>query len=200
MPASTSMHDRSAGRPAWSDMIGRLLTTGAVAGLVAGFTFILANMIYVTSQGMPAISPFLAIGTIFFFDDAPQMSLNYAITGVITHFSLAILFGMVFAAFVPLLRNWIALVAGAFVYGGLLYVINFLVFGNLIFEWFAPGNGGPDQVFELIVHPTTYGLVLVPFFLDFVRRGARTTETAGARDDEGFAAERPTARTAATAR
>jgi hypothetical protein len=50
-----------------------LLTTGAVAGLAVGFPFILANMIYATSQSalavpntpsLPAIAPFIDIGTI----------------------------------------------------------------------------------------------------------------------------------------
>lgn len=147
-----------------------LLTTGAVAGLVAGFVFILANMIYATSQGMPAIAPFLAIGTIFFFDDMPQMTLEYALAGLITHFALAILFGMIFAMLVPLFANVGALVGGALGYGLLLYLVNFLIFGNLIFEWFAPGGKGPDQIFELIIHPAAYGLLLIPFFIDRVRR------------------------------
>jgi len=59
-----------------------LLTTGAVAGLAVGFPFILANMIYATSQSalpvpntpsLPAIAPFIDIGTIFYFDDMPQL-------------------------------------------------------------------------------------------------------------------------------
>jgi len=94
-----------------------------------------------------------------------------AITGVITHFSLSVLFGLVFGLLVPMFSNGWALTAAGFVYGGLLYAINFLVFGSLIFEWFGPGEPrGPDQIFELIVHPTAYGLVLVPFFIDLVRR------------------------------
>ncbi|MGI8729491.1 MAG: hypothetical protein ACR2LK_05795, partial [Solirubrobacteraceae bacterium] len=65
-----------------------------VAGVAAGFVFILSNMIYATSQDLPAIAPFLAIGTIFFFDDKPMMTLEYALSGVMTHFSLSILFGV----------------------------------------------------------------------------------------------------------
>jgi len=151
------------------------LRTGAVAGLVAGVVFILANMIYATSQGLPAIAPFLAIGTIFFFDDMPMMTLEYALTGVITHFALALLFGMIFALLVPALPNVAALVGGALAYGLALYLINFLIFGNLIFEWFAPGGKGPDQIFELIIHPVAYGLLLIPFFVDMVRRSEQGT-------------------------
>jgi len=76
------------------------MTSGVVAGLAAGLVFILANMIYATSEGKPAIAPFLAIGTIFFFDDKPMMTLEYALTGVITHLSLSVLFGIIFAMLV----------------------------------------------------------------------------------------------------
>lgn len=156
---------------AQAEGLGNLLVTGSVAGLVAGFVFILANMIYLTSQGQPAIAPFLAIGTIFFFDDMPQMTLNYALTGLVTHFALSILFGMIFAMLVPMFSSAMALFAGAFAFGLLLYAVNFLVLGSLIFELFSPFvAGGPNQIFELIIHPLTYGLVLAPFFLSLVGR------------------------------
>jgi len=55
-----------------------------VAGLAVGLVFILANMIYATSQPalvdvptgpkLPAIAPFLDIGTIFYFDDMPLLT------------------------------------------------------------------------------------------------------------------------------
>lgn len=148
-----------------------LLTTGAIAGLVAGFVFILANMIYVVSNGMPAIAPFAAIGTVFFFDDRPMMTPEYVITGVITHFALSILFGIIFALFVPMFANAKALTLAALVYGLLLYAVNFLVLGSLIFEWFSPAKPtGPPQVLELILHPLAFGLVLVPFFSGMVYR------------------------------
>jgi hypothetical protein len=76
---------------------------------------------------------------------------------------------------VPALPNVAALVGGALAYGLALYLINFLIFGNLIFEWFAPGGKGPDQIFELIIHPVAYGLLLIPFFVDMVRRSEQGT-------------------------
>jgi hypothetical protein len=51
MVAATRKRARDIG---FSDLLAR----GVVAGLAAGFVFILANMIYATSQGMPAIAPF----------------------------------------------------------------------------------------------------------------------------------------------
>ncbi len=158
-----------------------LLAVGAVAGFVAGLGFILANMIYATSQGSPAIAPFAAIGTIFFFDDAPQMNLNYVLTGVIVHFGNSVLFGMIFALLVPLFRNAMMLVAGAILYGLALYVVNFLILGSLVFKVFSPFvEGGPNQLFELIVHPAVFGVLLIPFFLQTVRR---TSQVAADRRD-----------------
>ena len=96
--------------------VSNLLTIGVVAGLAVGLVFILANMIYATSQPaipnipegpkLPAIAPFLDIGTIFYFDDKPQTTPAYPFAGLITHFSLSLLFGLIFAlALVPLFSN-----------------------------------------------------------------------------------------------
>jgi hypothetical protein len=101
MATQTPARETAGHRPAAATATARLsaygpselLQAGAVAGLVAGLGFILANMIYATSQGLPAIAPFLAIGTIFFIDDMPQMTPAYGLA---------------------------------------LYVVNFLVLGNLL--------------------------------------------------------------------
>lgn len=111
---------------------------GAVAGLVAGLGFILANMIFATAQGLPAIAPFAAIATTFYFDDAPQMNLNYIVTGVIVHFVNSVVFGIVFAFVVLLVKNTKMLVVAAIAYGLALYVVNFLILGSLIFKFFSP--------------------------------------------------------------
>ena len=161
-----------------------LLTTGAVAGLVVGFPFILANMIYASSQSalpvpnapkLPAIAPFLDIGTIFYFDDMPQlMNPSYPLAGLITHFSLSIVFGLIFAlVLVPLLKNATTLLIGAVAYGGLLYIVNYQILGRVVFEWFDPSSPmGPNPWFGLITH-LGFGLLLVPFFLTASSRSAR---------------------------
>jgi len=161
--------------------VSNLLTTGVVAGLAVGFVFILANMIYATSQPamvnvpdglkLPAIAPFLDIGTIFYFDDMPQMIPAYPFAGLITHFSLSILFGLIFAlVLVPLFSNARSLLVGGIVYGGLLYVVNYQILGRVVFEWFDPSDPmGPDPSFGLLTH-LGFGLLLVPFFLTTVSR------------------------------
>lgn len=148
-----------------------LVMVGAVAGFVAGLGFILANMIFATSQGSPAIAPFAAIATTFYFDDAPQMNLNYIVTGVIVHFINSVVFGIIFGLVVLFLKNTKMLVVAAIAYGLAMYVVNFLILGSLVFKLFSPFvEGGPNQIFELIIHPAVFGVLLIPFFVHTVAR------------------------------
>ncbi len=167
-------------------MISDLLARGALAGGVGGLVFILANMIYATTRGKPAVAPFLAISTIFDFSDKPVMNPNEVIVGLVTHFGLAVLFGVLFALAVPLLRNPNQLVGAALAYGVLLYVVNFQVLGRIVFDFFQNPKG-PNQVFELIIHPLGYGLVLVPFLIGW---------TASSRTQVGVTSSGPSARAA----
>ncbi len=164
--------------------VSNLLTTGVVAGLGVGFPFILANMIYATSQPalvnvpdgpkLPASAPFLDIGTIFYFDDMPQMIPAYPFAGLVTHFTLSIVFGLIFAVVVvPLLSSARLLLIGGIAFGGLLYIVNYQILGRVLFEWFDPSTAlGPDPWFGLITH-LGFGLLLVPFFITTVSRSAR---------------------------
>jgi len=173
--------------------VSKLLTTGAVAGLAVGFVFILANMIYATSQPalpnvpaglkLPASAPFLDIGTIFYFDDKPRMIPEYPFAGLITHFSLSILFGLIFAlVLVPLFRSGRALLVGGIVYGVVLYIVNYQILGRLVFKWFDPSDAmGPNPWFGLLTH-VGFGLLLVPFFLTAVSRYGQAPAARAAAD------------------
>ncbi|MDK3254881.1 hypothetical protein [Blastococcus capsensis] len=157
--------------------VDQLLTRGVAAGLTGGQVFIVANMYFAFSQGAPPVAPFLAISTIFRFSDMPMMGPPEVIIGLVTHLTLSILFGIIFALIAPLLRSALALIAGGLVYGLLLYVVNFQVFGRLLFPWFTNPQG-PNQILELILHPLAFGLFLVPFFLAVAwpRPGTRTRD------------------------
>jgi len=173
-----------------------LLMVGTVAGLFAGFLFILANMWYTPTQNLPATAPFNAIGTIFYRDAMPQLTPAYAIVGLITHFSLSIAFGVTFALLVvPLLSNTRALIFGAVGYGLLLYIVNYQILGRLVFKFFDPSNPmGPDPTFAVFTHVVTFPLGLIPFFLTTVnRRGsAPVAHTAAERLEEPKHATPPT--------
>jgi uncharacterized membrane protein YagU involved in acid resistance len=155
--------------------LGDLFTRGAVAGITAGFVFLLANMAYATTEGKPSLAPFMDISTIFHGTDEPASmtpTLDMLATGAVVHISLSIAFGVVFAllvgAFAPLVQKWFVLAAAGVLYGLALYVVNFQILGNTIFEWFTNPQG-PNQGFEVLVH-ALFGLLLVPFFLGLASR------------------------------
>src|SRR5919109_827084 len=155
--------------------LGDLFTRGAVAGVASGFVFLLANMAYATTQEKPALAPFMDISTIFHGTDKPASmtpTLDMLATGAVTHISLSIAFGVVFAllvgALAPLVRRSFVLAAAGVVYGLGLYLVNFQILGNTIFEWFTNPQG-PDQGFEVGIH-AAFGLMLVPFFLGLPHR------------------------------
>jgi hypothetical protein len=157
------------GNTGLEDLESRLVR-GAVGGAFAGLIFLLANMWYADSQGMPAVAPMLDISTIFHFSDRPEVSPDNVAIGLIVHLTLSMAFGMVFALVVPLLTNAKMLVGGAVAFGVALYLFNFQVLGRLFFEWFQEG---PNQLFELFIH-AVYGLLLVPFFASALRVGEAT--------------------------
>lgn len=147
--------------------LGGLLSRGAIAGLVAGWGFILINMGWASSHGKPAVAPFLSISTIFYGTSAPLHNPMSVAVGVVMHLALSLLFGMVFALAVPFLRRVWILALGAAVYGILLWVINFEIFGNTLFPWFTNPKGPP--VYNEIWMHVIFGLVLVPFFIGAIR-------------------------------
>ncbi len=149
--------------------IGAVLARGAVAGLAGGVLFALANMWYADAHGKPSVAPFLDISTIFHGTKMPVISQPNVIAGLVLHLGLSLLFGMVFALGVTLLRlpqRPLMLLGAGLAYGLALYVVNFQIIARAAFPWFVNPNG-PNQVFELWIHPVAYGLLLVPFLLGF---------------------------------
>ena len=167
--------------PRWWDLrdvvaqAGELVTRGAVAGLSAGFGFLLANMGFATTEGKPPEAPLMDISTVFHGTSKPAAmtpTVDMVATGLVTHVALSILFGIGFAVLVGVgaraLRNAMALAVAGILYGLALYVVNFQIFGNTVFDWFTNPKG-PNQGFEVGIH-AGFGLMLVPFFLGLARR------------------------------
>ncbi|MDQ2852011.1 MAG: hypothetical protein M3Y49_15025 [Actinomycetota bacterium] len=149
--------------------VGAVLTRGAAAGLAGGLLFALANMWFSTAHGKPSVAPFLAISTIFHASAMPVMSQPDVITGLVLHLGLSLLFGIVFALIVTMLglsTRPLLLLAAGLVYGLVLYIVNFQIIGRIFFPWFVNPKG-PNQIFELWIHPIAFGLILVPFLLGF---------------------------------
>ena len=83
------------------------------------------------------------------------------------------MFALLVGAFSPLVRNWLVLATAGVVYALALYVVNFQILGNTIFEWFTNPQGA-HQGFEVFIH-AVFGFLLVAFFLGFAAR-LRATE------------------------
>lgn len=92
-------------RNAFLEGLAARVTRGAVGGVAAGLVFLLANMAYATSQGLPAVAPMLDISTIFNLQDQPLVSPENIVIGLVTHLTLSALFGVGFALIVPALRG-----------------------------------------------------------------------------------------------
>ena len=105
----TAITPGGAGRLAEAvEAIGDVFSRGAVAGFVGGVGFLLANMAFATTQGLPAVAPMIDISTIFHGVDTPTPSPENMVVGLVTHTGLSILFGIGFALLVtavPTLRR-----------------------------------------------------------------------------------------------
>ena len=151
------------------------LARGVVAGVAAGLLFLLANMWYADSQGLPAVAPLFDISTIFYFSDQPDPVPVNAAVGLVVHLALSAAFGALIAVFAPLFASGRVLALGAVGFGLLLYVVNFQVLGRIAFDWFQEG---PNQTFEVFAH-AGFGLLLVPFLIGYA--GAVQRDRVGSR-------------------
>lgn len=151
---------------------GPRLFMGALGGLCAGVAFIALTSWFATSMGEPPLEPFRVIASIAAL--APSQ-ISVVWLGMAIHSALSVLFGMIFAALTALLRGNGMLMAAGFLYGGIIYAINFHVFARFldVFENFR----GVNQPFELAVH-LVFGGVLALFLLRPPRRVGPTEQAA----------------------
>jgi uncharacterized membrane protein YagU involved in acid resistance len=165
-------------------MVGDLVTRGAVAGFSSGLVFLAANMGWAVHNGKPAVAPMIDISTIFNTQEmpAPTTAVPFGpenvVVGLVTHATLSVLFGIVFAVVAASVvrRSSAILPLAGISYGLLLYVINFQVLGRTAFPWFTNAMG-PPQGFEVFIHGV-FGLLLVPFLIGSLPcdRGRRATD------------------------
>ena len=93
------------------------LARGVAAGLAAGLLFLLANVWYADSQGLPAVAPLYDISAIFHFADKPQPSPENLAIGLMVHLTLSAGFGAAFALLAPLVSGSTRLVGAAAIFG-----------------------------------------------------------------------------------
>jgi uncharacterized membrane protein YagU involved in acid resistance len=168
--AERGVEARSSGPMA---MLGTICTRGAVAGIAAGLIFLVANMGWAVHDDKPAAAPLIDISTIFHTQDTPNPVTAAAFgpdnlaVGLVTHLTLAMLFGIGFGLLAGrFARSNAAVLGGGIAYGLALYVVNFQILGRTAFPWFTDSMG-PPQGFEVFIH-AVFGLLLVPFFVGLI--------------------------------
>ncbi|MGI8754950.1 MAG: hypothetical protein ACR2MB_03640 [Acidimicrobiales bacterium] len=137
------------------------LARGAIGGILAGLVFIVVTMWFADSlpMGQPG-NPLRLISSLVKGKGALMDGTASVGTGWIVHLVLSAAFGMLFALVVPLLpTNGLIALAGG-VYGGLLFVVNFLVIGKFWIDQFQMTN----KPFELAIHIVFGHLLAVAFY------------------------------------
>ena len=137
---------------------------GIIGGIIGAIGMMMAEMIIAAAMGMDAFMPPRMIAGILLGPSAMQPStplMTAAPVGMMLHFVLSIIYGLIFAGLVsavPALRSSAAVIVGASVYGLLLWLINFYVIAPPAgWVWF-PTQANPLQQF--ISHTFAFGTVL----------------------------------------
>lgn len=142
------------------------LARGAVGGLLTGVVFILITRWFASSVGDPIDGPLMMISTLLRGDAAMAAGTTSVSLGWGVHLALSVGFGIAFALVAPVFKtNGTVAIAGA-VYGGLLYVVNFMILAPIAFPIFKMAN----QPFEVVVHIVFGFLLALAFFGSGVRR------------------------------
>jgi uncharacterized membrane protein YagU involved in acid resistance len=137
---------------------------GILGGIIAGFIFILAQMILNLAMGEPFFEPLRLVSRLVLGSQAldPAYSLvTAAITGLIAHLTLSAFYGIIFVYLLNLTRQLRASTGRIVVYGALyglvLWAINFQVIAPLVFHRFTEisqfWNG-------FVAHTFFYGTIL----------------------------------------
>lgn len=159
--SATTTPDRSA------EPLGPRLLRGAIGGLVFGTVFIVLNMWFTASVGNPALAPFKLISTIVLGAGAIQAGSASVPVGLAVHAVLSILFGAIFALFVPLFRtNGTVALAGG-IYGMALFAVNFLIVAQTWLTQFQ----GPNLPVEFMAHAIFGHLLALAFYSSGARSG-----------------------------
>lgn len=135
---------------------------GVVGGFVAGAVFIALNAWFATTMGKSPLAPFMMIASIIQGPAALQTGTASVTIGMALHSVLSAVFGALFAGLTVPVRAPGPLLLGGLVFGGAIYVVNFLVLAPLVMQFKAFTT--TSQPLELAVH-LVFGAVLVLFLL-----------------------------------
>ena len=136
---------------------------GIIGGIVAGLIFAVAEMFMNLTLGKPFFGPLKMISSIVLGTQALQPTYSFAtaaITGLIVHMLLSMVFGVIFVYLVTAVqrgRGTGELLAYGTAYGVALWIINFFVIGAAFFPQFLQVN----QFWNgFVAHAFFFGTVL----------------------------------------
>lgn len=143
----TSRHDPPA-EP--TGALGQDLLRGAVGGMVAGAVFMGLAAWFAAAAGDTPFDAFRLISTVVLGGEPAELGRGAILTGAAIHVGLSLLFGLVFALAAQFLRRRDALVSAGVAYGGTLYLVNLLAFGQASYPLFEVSNPAFDLAMHLL--------------------------------------------------
>jgi len=164
--------------------IALLVKHGAVGGIIAGFVFAMVEMLSAVAMGNSVFAPWRAFASILLGAavlDPAKVALGVAIlVGLMAHFGLSIIFGAVYGLLMSMFRERRRQSYGTeaslgIIYGVILYLVNFQIFGRLIYPWFLE----MPQIAQAIYHAFAFGLILALYYASAENAEPSTTLAAG---------------------
>lgn len=141
------------------------LIRGIVGGFLAGVAFMAINSWFDTTMGKPPLAPFMAVASLA---QGPTAAMQQTATiwyGMAIHSVLSALFGVIFVLVTqPIRLGNASLALAGFVYGGLVYAIDFQIFARFVPQFHALSM--TNQPLELAVH-LMFGSLLALFVLSW---------------------------------
>jgi hypothetical protein len=151
-----------------------LLGQGAIAGMVAGALFAAVQMILARAAGEPLLAPWRMAASVVLGESAVTGALPFwmFLVGFVTHFILAALIGMGFAAVASILpattrKSWAAHAGVGALLGVATWFINFQVIARLAYPWFLTGTNAWVQ---LALHALAFGVPVGIYLTSTLRR------------------------------
>lgn len=146
---------------------------GAIGGLVAGLAFGLLQMWFLADAGLPAHTIIHLIATLvqpdyYFAAGQTSLALGWAI-----HITLSLAYGAIYGLAATEIQSNVTRMWWAAIYGGMIYLFNFVVLAPLFYGLFTTAN----QPFEAAVH-VVYGALLGPWLVLWRDRGRPEPEEA----------------------
>ena len=146
--------------------IGCLAKQGAIAGIIAGISFAMFEMMAAWLMKGDFFGPLRMIGAMMLGEKAlspPYSLMTAGMVGMAIHMMLSLIYGVMFGAlitYIPSLAFSPArLIGSAAVFGVVLWLVNFYLFAPLFgWNWFPQGTNPLVQGF--IGHTVFFGVVL----------------------------------------